>query len=284
MPAVLAPAIIGAAGSLAGGMFNAQATQRQNRESQIWSQRMYQRQYDDALAFWRMQNEYNSPQAQMARFKEAGLNPNLVYSQGNPGNAGAINTPDVQQPQFRVPEFGNAVSGATSILSNYMDFEIKQAQYDNLLAQNTGILEDNMLKHAQRENILQNTKRSIFELQRDSDMLQTYYDAQREQLRQMKAQTDVMLSRNEREAAMNASNLREAAERILNMRGQRLDTERAAELKRLDIELKSLGIQPSDPIYMRFLAQYIGKDAVIKGSGNFFEKLDSWGLFRQKPD
>jgi len=34
----------------------------------------------------RQQNAYNSPSAQMARFKSAGLNPNLVYSQGNPGN------------------------------------------------------------------------------------------------------------------------------------------------------------------------------------------------------
>jgi len=34
----------------------------------------------------RSQNEYNSPRSQMARFQSAGLNPNLVYSQGNPGN------------------------------------------------------------------------------------------------------------------------------------------------------------------------------------------------------
>lgn len=32
------------------------------------------------------QNAYNSPKAQMERYREAGLNPNLVYSQGNPGN------------------------------------------------------------------------------------------------------------------------------------------------------------------------------------------------------
>lgn len=34
----------------------------------------------------RQQNVYNSPRSQMQRFQAAGLNPNLVYTQGNPGN------------------------------------------------------------------------------------------------------------------------------------------------------------------------------------------------------
>lgn len=38
-------------------------------------------------AMWELMNEYNSPQAQMKRFKEAGLNPMLIYQQGNSGNA-----------------------------------------------------------------------------------------------------------------------------------------------------------------------------------------------------
>lgn len=41
-------------------------------------------------------NEYNTPKNQMKRFKEAGLNPNLVYGQGNPGNQ--------SQPQ-QVPDY-----------------------------------------------------------------------------------------------------------------------------------------------------------------------------------
>jgi len=36
--------------------------------------------------FQNIQNEYNSPAAQMKRFKEAGLNPALVYGQGSSGN------------------------------------------------------------------------------------------------------------------------------------------------------------------------------------------------------
>ena len=39
---------------------------------------------------WQQQNDYNSPVAQMQRFKEAGLNPNLIYKQGDNGNSSSM--------------------------------------------------------------------------------------------------------------------------------------------------------------------------------------------------
>lgn len=44
-----------------------------------------QNQYN--IDMWNMQNEYNSPANQMKRYEQAGLNPNLIYGQGTPGNA-----------------------------------------------------------------------------------------------------------------------------------------------------------------------------------------------------
>lgn len=38
------------------------------------------------------QLDYNTPKEQMKRFQEAGLNPNLIYGQGNPGNQTAPQT------------------------------------------------------------------------------------------------------------------------------------------------------------------------------------------------
>lgn len=47
------------------------------------------------LDVWNLNNEYNSPAAQMQRYQDAGLNPNLIYSQQNtataPGSATAAN-------------------------------------------------------------------------------------------------------------------------------------------------------------------------------------------------
>jgi len=50
--------------------------------------------HQDKKATERM-NKYNSPANQMSRFQEAGLNPNLIYGQGSPGNQSSPTpTPD----------------------------------------------------------------------------------------------------------------------------------------------------------------------------------------------
>jgi hypothetical protein len=93
---------------------------------------LQQQQYDKA-------NAYNTPAAQMQRFKDAGLNPNLIYGQGNPGNS-----PNVL-PQYHAPEMRyNAPSmvNTSNAIGAYQDFQIKKAQTDNLQAQKANIMQD----------------------------------------------------------------------------------------------------------------------------------------------
>lgn len=90
----LAP-LIGAGISAAGGILS---TVLGNKSAE----KAYQRDRKDALTDWNRQNEYNSPAAQMKRFKEAGLNTQLIYGQGTPGNAAA--TP-VQQQKSGAPTY-----------------------------------------------------------------------------------------------------------------------------------------------------------------------------------
>lgn len=52
------------------------------------------------IDMWKMQADYNSPQAQMERYKQAGLNPNLIYGQGSNGNMSSA-------PQMVTPEAPN---------------------------------------------------------------------------------------------------------------------------------------------------------------------------------
>lgn len=59
-----------------------------------WSNFMIQHalseyEYSNNKEMWNLMNEYNSPAAQMERFRAAGLNPNLIYTQGTNGNAGS---------------------------------------------------------------------------------------------------------------------------------------------------------------------------------------------------
>jgi len=87
------------------------------------------------------QNEYNSPEAQMQRFRQAGLNPALIYSQGNAGNMASANysspTPDV--------DLGKGIAGAMNVLSTFQDLKVKGANITNTNAQTANLIKQNSL-------------------------------------------------------------------------------------------------------------------------------------------
>lgn len=74
-----------------------------------------QLEYQQNVDMWNRQNEYNSPAAQMQRFASAGLNPNLIYQQGNPGNASSA--PQFSAPSFRGELANNQLNRSLSIIS-----------------------------------------------------------------------------------------------------------------------------------------------------------------------
>lgn len=80
---------------------------------------------------WNRANAYNTPEAQMQRFKQAGLNPKLIYGQSNMSTA---TLPKFQAPQY---DYNPPVAvDLPAILSSYQDFRLKQAQIDNVKKQN----------------------------------------------------------------------------------------------------------------------------------------------------
>lgn len=72
-----------------------------------WQEYMYDKSYQDQIAFWNNQNEYNNPSAQRDRLESAGLNSAAVMSSGvsntssgsasgsTPGTPGAAPSPDI---------------------------------------------------------------------------------------------------------------------------------------------------------------------------------------------
>ena len=51
---------------------------------------------------WKRQAEYNSPVNQMARLKQAGLNPHLVYGNGASVSVGNMNLPSQSKIDARI--------------------------------------------------------------------------------------------------------------------------------------------------------------------------------------
>lgn len=85
---------ISQAASSAGSIVGDIANIGESRKQREWSEHM-----------WTLQNKYNSPQSQMERYREAGLNPMLIYGQGTPGNAGSpmsYQKPDIKGPAIDI--------------------------------------------------------------------------------------------------------------------------------------------------------------------------------------
>jgi len=105
------------------------------------------------LEMWNKSNEYNSPQAQMARLKSAGLNPNLVYGSGTvSGNSSS------SRPNAHVPEYSNPITPA---LGAMLDVIRTQAQTANTQDQTANKIQDTSNKSKIFELLEQ--KRNAFE-------------------------------------------------------------------------------------------------------------------------
>jgi hypothetical protein len=106
---------------------------------------IYNRQRIDALADWNRQNEFNSPAAQMSRFKEAGLSPHLIYGQTN--TAPAIRSTEAKAPNFMAP----------SLDTNAL---LMSAQLDNIKANTLKTLTEAGIKVDTRDYIVGKAKYS----------------------------------------------------------------------------------------------------------------------------
>lgn len=289
MPAWLIPAI-GAAANLLGQGVSALSQNKVNRDSQKFSEMMYGRQRADALADWNMQNDYNSPQKQMERFRSAGLNPNLIYGQMNEGATVRSSSPPQWSPR------ANNWSGdfVGSALAQFLDARLKGAQTDNVKAATDVAKQDALLRTVQIANTTaqtskteQDTATGRFNLDMANNLKAVTLESAEQNLRNLmssgekiQADTKFTLDSNERAAAANAQSLQKGAEEILNLRLSRAktDDERAllkaqlqsvradTGIKQQDLELRKKGIFPGDPGWWRALMRVLDMGGKIQES------------------
>lgn len=87
-------------------------------------------QADRNLDLWNLNNEYNTPQAQMERYKAAGLNPNLIYGDG--GSSGNSSSPSESftLPTLRSPryDYSGIASGGQALLNGLSQASVIRKQ------------------------------------------------------------------------------------------------------------------------------------------------------------
>lgn len=284
-------AAIGAVGNITGNILNNTARRKENERSQNFAREQYNLQRGHSLSDWAMQNAYNHPSAQMQRFEQANLNPNLMYGQASSGNASAPRASSPQSAKFEPATF-DGIASAGGIIGDYYDLEIKKAQSDNLRADNTVKTEQANLVRAQTANTTAQANTSKFNLDFESELRETSANARKESLRQAKSQTRLNLQQRELRAISNDQSVTESIERIARMRIQNnkdkasqkqinqiiANLKKDGQLKQIDIDLRNKGINPSDPTYIRVIGTFLeplmdrfNKAIRINPLNNFFK-------------
>lgn len=272
MPLPLAPLILAGA-TLAGGAANSISTARQNRKSREFSQQQYTQQRDDNIRLWRMQNDYNSPSSQMQRFRNAGINPNLIYggsTSGAAGNASGLSAPSASTPQFEPNRLGESLQDAAGVgINSVYDLRRKGLENDNLRAQNNVIVQDSVLRAAQTAKVMADTKTSKFDLGLKSELRAVSAEAMRENLRQMKQKTTIDGIDSDRRGARLSMDFDLNREKLNQIRAQTKDTKAGTRLKELEEQLQQLGLGSNSPFYFKMLARALKQ---IPGLSFLFDK------------
>jgi len=134
MDPVTISAIVAAA--TAGG--NALAQSSMNKKTRQWNEVQYGKQRTDALADWARTNEYNSPLQQMARLKEAGLSPHLIYGGGANSISQPVRSTDTKSWSPNAPQIdgGQIVSQYFGVQQQQNALEIQKQQIAGLKLDN----------------------------------------------------------------------------------------------------------------------------------------------------
>lgn len=257
LPAAVLAGVIAGGSQLLGTGINAISQGSMNKKSRQWNEKMYGIQRQDALADWAMQNQYNHPSSQMARLREAGLNPNLVYGTGAVGNT-STNVRGTEakawNPQAPQIDLGGSVSSG---LGAYYDVKVKEAQVDNLRVQNTVLKNDALLKAA---NTLKSyidsmkgqadTDLKKFELKKQTSLFETTIaqaltnlEKTKVDIEKTKADTQFTIDENTRKAMLFQPTFEKAVEEVFTQRAKTELTKQQAAVARQNIELmKKTGV------------------------------------------
>ncbi len=206
------------------------------------------------LDFWRQQNEYNSPVAQMKCLREAGLNPNLIYGQsasGATGQAERIAPAKAAEYKFESP---------LRNITSFSDVRQKEATSDNLKVQKTVLTQEAILKAAQTGKVLSEGSSAATKAKVDKALLDTSVDASKENLRQMELGTIGKQLDNTFKSQTIKNRVKDINYRVQNaketLKGQKL----LNALRSLERDLKQIGIERNDPWYLRIFGRALGKE------------------------
>lgn len=234
----------------------------QNGIERLWNLNDYKRQRADALADWNRVNEYNSPIAQMTRYKEAGLNPNLIYGQMQ--NASPMRGPSINSSKMDNPfsSLGSAIiqklnlENATKNLNK--DLAVKEANIRNLNeeANNKELIGEGLVQENRIKAITANTL-SELEPEYKESMKSSYLN---NQINYLSNNLNYQVQN-----ALKETNIAKAAQELVNLKlngniseetKKKIQQEyenlkNSNEIQKMDMQFKQLGVGQNDNVLLR---------------------------------
>ena len=223
----------------AASIHNTERTIKANR-------RMAEYAYAKDLEMWNRMNLYNHPTQQMARLREAGLNPNLVY-----GSKQVVGNTQGQMPRYNRPTFqyDYEAPDIMGTLSQWHDVRVKQAQHDNVRANVLNKQADTAIKAAQLPGVVSES-------------------ARKEIGRRIMANTEQWTTEGEK---YRSDYWRKKAAREGH---QAVRAEAESTIARITKEFKQWGIAPQDPLPLRLMFRGLINSGLPAEDIN--EQLQEW--------
>lgn len=278
---------------------NRKLQERQNKADREFQKYMYDLERQHALEDFTRGNEYNHPLQQMARLRQAGLNPNLVYGKGAETTAVQIRgsqpggTPLVApKNDFRLQGLGHLFNES---LSTHQQIEQSQAQTDLLNKQASLAIKEGTLKDATTAKTLQDTATSQFELKKAQELKDLVVEKAKLDNLQTKAETQYRVDENERQKLSNTANVKKTLVEIETAKLQQAKTTQETEqikqnlkllqqdelVKQVEVELARVGVLKSDPLYYRLFMQSLAQKEREKIYKNHSPNLQHKKRFQQ---
>lgn len=205
---------------------NRKRQEKQNTADRQFQTDMYEKTKADSRTDWDKMNQYNSPQQQMQRLREAGLNPHMVYGKGADNTAVMIKSGTPGSGSLPAPQGKDSLTPAmiagTNALTQYQQVKQSQAQTDNLVETNKNIQAQTVLaqkeaakKDLEMANLAANTARSQFDLSLAKELKDNTMQSAILQNKMLEANINITNNRDLREKNLNTAQIQEITQRTL---------------------------------------------------------------------
>lgn len=172
-----------------------EANMYMNQQNLTYAKAMFDKQMAYDYEMWNKQNEYNSAKSQMARLKEAGLNPYVMMDGGSAGTAGSSTAPSYSQPSMLPAQAAQAQPIRSNVgdeIGMIQGFKLASAQKDKVQAEASSEWQDANFKRTQQTLEVLQTLSRIHNLDADTKgkVLDNYFDGMTMDSRIKRAELD----------------------------------------------------------------------------------------------